>query len=73
MWLKHRANLGIQSVWVRLDLGSCKLPHFCEYEDLALVLIPGADVMITIFCDFGQFSAKKWHFSQNQCYDQNFE
>jgi hypothetical protein len=25
---------------------------------------PGVDVMITIFCDFRQFSAKKWRFSQ---------
>jgi hypothetical protein len=25
---------------------------------------PGVDVMITIFCDFCQVSAKKWHFSQ---------
>jgi hypothetical protein len=24
----------------------------------------GVDVMITIFCDFRQFSAKKWRFSQ---------
>jgi hypothetical protein len=27
-------------------------------------LAPGVDVMITIFCDFCQFSAKKWSFSQ---------
>jgi hypothetical protein len=33
----------------------------------------GADVMITIFCDFGQFSAKKIGvFLKNQCYDQIF-
>jgi hypothetical protein len=25
---------------------------------------PRVDVMITIFCDFCQFSAKKWRFSQ---------
>jgi hypothetical protein len=24
---------------------------------------PGVDVMITIFCDFWQFSAKNWRFS----------
>jgi hypothetical protein len=24
----------------------------------------GVDVMITIFCDFRRFSAKKWRFSQ---------
>jgi hypothetical protein len=27
-------------------------------------LAPGVDVMITIFCDFRPFSAKKWRFSQ---------
>jgi hypothetical protein len=27
-------------------------------------LAPGVDVMITIFCDFRQFSAKYWRFSQ---------
>jgi hypothetical protein len=26
--------------------------------------MPGVDVMITIFCEFRQFSAKKWRFSQ---------
>jgi hypothetical protein len=30
----------------------------------------GVDVMITIFCDFRQFSAKKGVFITNQCYDQ---
>jgi hypothetical protein len=34
---------------------------------------PGVDVMITIFCDFRQFSAKKIGvFLKNQCYDQFF-
>jgi hypothetical protein len=28
------------------------------------VLKPGVDVMNTIFCEFGQFSAKNWRFSQ---------
>jgi hypothetical protein len=33
-------------------------------------LTPGVDVMITIFCDFRQFSAKKLAiFLKNQCYD----
>jgi hypothetical protein len=27
---------------------------------------PGVDVMISIFCDFCQFSAKNWRFSQKQ-------
>jgi hypothetical protein len=31
--------------------------------DVAFV-IPGVDVMITIFGDFRQFSAKNWRFSQ---------
>jgi hypothetical protein len=35
--------------------------------------MPGADVMITIFCDFRQFSAKQIAvFLKNQCYDQIF-
>jgi hypothetical protein len=35
--------------------------------------IPGIDVMITFFCDFCQFSAKKLaFFSKKQCYDQSF-
>jgi hypothetical protein len=29
-----------------------------------VILRTGVDVMITIFCDFCQFSAKKWRFSQ---------
>jgi hypothetical protein len=37
------------------------------------MLPPGVDVMITIFCDFRQFLAKKLaFFIKNQCYDQNF-
>jgi hypothetical protein len=34
----------------------------------------GIDVMITIFCDFFQFAAKKIgvFFLKNHCYDQNF-
>jgi hypothetical protein len=36
-------------------------------------LAPGVDVMITIFCDFCQFSAKKLCvFLKNQCYAQIF-
>jgi hypothetical protein len=30
----------------------------------------GVNVMIAIFDDFHQFSAKKWRFSLKQCYDQ---
>jgi hypothetical protein len=33
---------------------------------------PGTDVMVTIFGDFRQFSAKKWRFSQKPCYDPFF-
>jgi hypothetical protein len=33
---------------------------------------PGVDVMITIFCDFCQFTAKVAFFSKKQCYDQIF-
>jgi hypothetical protein len=40
---------------------------------LIVGLTPGVDVMITILCDFLQFSAKKiCVFLKNQCYDQNF-
>jgi hypothetical protein len=35
--------------------------------------IPGFDVMITIFCDFCQFSDENWRFFlKNQCYDHAF-
>jgi hypothetical protein len=35
--------------------------------------LSGVDVMITIFCDFWKFSAKKLAFLiKKQCYDQNF-
>jgi hypothetical protein len=33
---------------------------------------PGVDVMITIFCNFWQFSAKIGFFLKNLCYDQIF-
>jgi hypothetical protein len=42
------------------------------YVYIYLFLRSGADVMITIFCDFCPFSAKNWRFSQKQCYDQFF-
>jgi hypothetical protein len=32
----------------------------------------GVDFMITIFCDFCQFSAKNGGFLKNECYDQLF-
>jgi hypothetical protein len=41
-------------------------------HDLGLKNRPGFDVMITIFGDFRQFSAKNGVFLKNQCYDQNF-
>jgi hypothetical protein len=31
-----------------------------------LVTLPGVDVMITLFCDFCQFSAENERFSQKQ-------
>jgi hypothetical protein len=48
-----------------------------DYIGISVVILvktfPGVDVMITIFCDFWQFSAKKIGvFLKNQCYDQNF-
>jgi hypothetical protein len=41
-----------------------------EEKKAASLLLPGVDVMITIFCDF--FGEKIGVFLQNQCYDQNF-
>jgi hypothetical protein len=35
------------------------------YEDLVKRQRPGVDVMITIFCNFGQFSAKTLAFFSN--------
>jgi hypothetical protein len=35
-------------------------------------MIPGVDVMITIFSDFCQFSVKNGAFLKKQCYDQTF-
>jgi hypothetical protein len=43
-----------------------------EFFYRKLAKIAEVDVMITIFCGFRQFSAKKWRFSQNQCYHQVF-
>jgi hypothetical protein len=35
--------------------------------------LPGVDVMVTIFCDFRPYSAKKIGiFLKNKCYDQNY-
>jgi hypothetical protein len=35
-------------------------------------LSPEGNVMINVFGDFPQFSAKKWLFHETQCYDPNF-
>jgi hypothetical protein len=37
-----------------------------------VITFSGVDVMITIFCDFSQFSAKNGVFLKYQCYDQLF-
>jgi hypothetical protein len=34
--------------------------------------LSGVDIMITIFCDFSQFSRKNCRFIKNQWYDQLF-
>jgi hypothetical protein len=45
----------------------------CGSADFVQPIKTGIAVMITIFCDFRQFSAKKIGvFLKNQCYDQNF-
>jgi hypothetical protein len=52
-----------------LALGSVRFAHRHSFKKLA----SGADVMITIFCDFCQFSAMKTGvFLENQCNDLNF-
>jgi hypothetical protein len=39
-------------------------------HDKTIAWVSGVNVMITIFCDFGQFLAKNGVFLKNQCYDQ---
>jgi hypothetical protein len=57
-------------------LGSLVLWSLFTRKEQGIVgsnLRTGVDVMITIFCDFRQFSSKKLaFFVKNQCYDQNF-
>jgi hypothetical protein len=44
-----------------------------EEDIIAVLIMAGVDVMVTIFCDFRQFLGKKIGvFLKNQCYDQNF-
>jgi hypothetical protein len=40
-----------------------KVYAFLKNSEVVELDLPGVDVMITIFCDFCQFSAKKWRFS----------
>jgi hypothetical protein len=60
----------VQSVQTSIESGYV-------YQHLATVLLiylPGVDVMITIFCDFSQFSAEKiCVFLKYQCYDHFFQ
>jgi hypothetical protein len=49
------------------------LKHLCICSGEKYV-IPRVDVMMTIFCDFPKFSAKKLaFFLKYQCYDQLFQ
>jgi hypothetical protein len=36
--------------------------HVPQEQTIGVRIPPGVDVIITIFCDFRQFSAKKWAF-----------
>jgi hypothetical protein len=47
---------------VRIAFSALKTPQKTELWQRCL--LPGIDVMATIFCDFCQFSAKKMRFSQ---------
>jgi hypothetical protein len=38
--------------------------HFLQKNATKIFTFPGVDVMITIFCDLGNFRRKKWHLSQ---------
>jgi hypothetical protein len=53
--------------------GSKSMADIAFQVPTANLSTPGVDVMITIFCDFPQFSAKKLaFFLKNQCFDQFF-
>jgi hypothetical protein len=60
------------------DMARKSKHFFCGAENWVILRalsknVQGVDVMITIFCDFGQFLAKKIGvFLKNQCHDQNF-
>jgi hypothetical protein len=57
--------------WV-MFFASRKRKKLVTCESNAPEACTGVDVMITIFCDFWQFSAKQIGvFLKNQCYDQN--
>jgi hypothetical protein len=75
-WLESNQLVGFWEITAILD----KINSICfisvnyfgvrpkKFQSLKL----GVDVMITIFFDFRQFSAKIGVFLKNQCYDQNF-
>jgi hypothetical protein len=39
-------------------------PNWLVLGEVNTYVVPGVDVMIIIFCDFLQFLAKNWGFSQ---------
>jgi hypothetical protein len=59
---RHGGSAEIQS-----DIVCSQFKTKLSFESLVLKKLyswnPGVDVMITIFCDFHPFSAKKWRFS----------
>jgi hypothetical protein len=66
-WMKNRGM-----AYVSKSSPSNLLKEIIQQIFKSPFLRPGVDVMITIFCDFCQFSAKKIGFFKNQCYDQIF-
>jgi hypothetical protein len=60
-WLKKYSN----RLWQK-NLKIKTVPKTTAFKVYVVFTVPGVDVMITIFCDLCQLSAKKWHFSQKQ-------
>jgi hypothetical protein len=57
MGAKLRMGLRMMLDWENAILNSL------FFSPIPTEMKPGVDVMITIFCDFRQFSAKNWRFS----------
>jgi hypothetical protein len=64
--LTGRSNCGASLLSSGGELEIGKKGKSCDFST------PGVDVMITIFCDFRQFLAKNWRFSQKPMLRSNF-